>query len=161
MKKSLLALSLSAALTCGVVAPAHAQEAAPAATDQLSGQSVSSDSTEEAGSSKAGTAIAVILGVGAVAGLVAAGVSWAVANRMIPNPLPGIIPDPPAPAPAPAPVQAVAPAPAPAPAQVSRTYANCTEVWNVLGRPIHSNEPGFHSGLDRDGDGVGCESRPK
>lgn len=48
--------------------------------------------------------------------------------------------------------------PAPAP---SRMYKNCTEVWNDLGRPIRSHEAGFGNHLDRDRDGVGCESRPR
>lgn len=52
----------------------------------------------------------------------------------------------------------VPPAPAPTP-QVS--YANCTEVWNRLGRPIRSTDPGYSRNLDRDGDGVGCETRPR
>jgi len=40
-------------------------------------------------------------------------------------------------------------------------FRNCTHVWEVLGRPILAGERGFHSGLDRDNDGVGCESRPR
>jgi hypothetical protein len=40
-------------------------------------------------------------------------------------------------------------------------YKNCTEVWAELGRPIMAGEPGFHSKLDGNGDGVGCEQRPR
>jgi len=40
-------------------------------------------------------------------------------------------------------------------------FRNCAHVWEVLGRPINRGERGFHSGLDRDGDGVGCEQRPR
>ncbi|MGV0394306.1 excalibur calcium-binding domain-containing protein [Corynebacterium riegelii] len=34
-------------------------------------------------------------------------------------------------------------------------------MWNDLGRPIYRNDPGFGSHLDRDGDGKGCERRPR
>lgn len=51
-------------------------------------------------------------------------------------------------------------APDPAPEGRAR-FRNCTEVWEELGRSIRSDEPGFHSGLDRDGDGVGCERDPR
>lgn len=40
-------------------------------------------------------------------------------------------------------------------------YPNCCAVWQARGGPIWAGEPGFHSGLDRDGDGRGCERRPK
>lgn len=50
----------------------------------------------------------------------------------------------------------------PAPQQNTDVYyKNCTAVWDAIGRPIHRGEPGYHSRLDRDGDGVGCESRPR
>jgi len=39
-------------------------------------------------------------------------------------------------------------------------FRNCTHVWEVLGRSIRRGEPGFHSALDRDNDGVGCEFQP-
>lgn len=58
---------------------------------------------------------------------------------------------------------APAPVPAPAPA-ASASYENCTDVWNRLGRPITAGEPGYTSGgggLDRNSDGVGCESDPR
>lgn len=54
----------------------------------------------------------------------------------------------------------VAPAQAPAPAQ-STYYQNCRAVWDDIGRPIYSGEPGYASHLDKNGDGVGCESRPR
>lgn len=44
------------------------------------------------------------------------------------------------------------------------SYANCKDVWNTLGRPIHAGEPGYvagHGKLDGDGDGVGCEKDPR
>lgn len=40
-------------------------------------------------------------------------------------------------------------------------YANCTDVWNRLGRSIYRDDAGYRDALDRDGDGVGCESRPR
>lgn len=36
-------------------------------------------------------------------------------------------------------------------------YANCTAVRNAGAAPIYYGDPGYHSRLDRDGDGVGCE----
>lgn len=55
-----------------------------------------------------------------------------------------------------APKPIVTPAPVPVP-----TYANCTDVWNRLGRSIYPSDPGFQSKFDRDGDGVGCEVDPR
>lgn len=37
------------------------------------------------------------------------------------------------------------------------TYPNCTAVKEAGAAPIHPGDYGWHSGLDRDGDGVGCE----
>lgn len=54
----------------------------------------------------------------------------------------------------------LAPAPAPAPER-SAYYPNCTAVWNETGGPIYRGQPGYDSHLDRDGDGVGCEKRPR
>ncbi|WP_237201406.1 5'-nucleotidase C-terminal domain-containing protein [Rothia nasimurium] len=39
-------------------------------------------------------------------------------------------------------------------------YKNCAAVWEDLGRPIKSDEKGFHKGLDANNNGVGCESDP-
>lgn len=64
------------------------------------------------------------------------------------------------PAPAPAPVPAPIPA-AVAPAAPSTNYKNCTAVWNAIGGPIYAGNPGYASHLDRDGDGVGCETDPR
>ena len=128
----------------------------------------------------------VVSVVGVVAAALGAGY-WAIQQRIIPNSLPGIIPGPPeppappapsvpAPEPEPAPAPAPEPAPAPAPAPPApapapqpapkpvpseRYYSNCRDVWNTIGRPIHRGDPGYRSGLDRDGDGVGCEKRPR
>ena len=51
------------------------------------------------------------------------------------------------------------PAPPAAPADVY--YANCTDVWAKIGRPLLAGEPGYATPrLDRDGDGVACENKP-
>jgi len=51
--------------------------------------------------------------------------------------------------------------PEPDESEIPTRFRNCAQVWEVLGRPIREGERGFHSGLDRDSDGVGCESRPR
>ncbi|MFF0944420.1 excalibur calcium-binding domain-containing protein [Kocuria sp. CPCC 205300] len=93
--------------------------------------------------------------------------------------IPGNAPAPVAEAPAPAPVEPepepapVAPAPepaAPAPAPVvpepapaapgvpAGGWANCTEAKAAGAAPIYRGSPGYAPKLDRDGDGVACES---
>lgn len=47
-----------------------------------------------------------------------------------------------------------------APAQAAPPYANCTAVWQELGRPIFPQDAGYNYSLDADKDGVGCESKP-
>lgn len=47
------------------------------------------------------------------------------------------------------------------PAQDSTYYSNCREVWQQHGGPIQAGDPGYGSHLDRDGDGIGCEKRPR
>ncbi|MGH3654586.1 excalibur calcium-binding domain-containing protein [Glutamicibacter sp.] len=47
---------------------------------------------------------------------------------------------------------------APAPAPASAFYANCTEARAAGAAPISRGEPGYASHLDRDGDGIGCDS---
>lgn len=133
-----------------------------------------SDKNGLTGGQIAGIVIGVVVAIAALAG----GAFWAIQQGLIPNPAPGLIPGPapkpapapaprPAPKPAPAPAPKPAPRPAPAPARPApapapaKTYANCRAVWNDLGRPIRRNEPGYGSHLDRDGDGVGCEKRPR
>ena len=139
--------------------------------------------SQQASSNPALRVAGVIAGIVGVLGLIGGGIFWALQQNLI-N-IPGL-PDPfapkpaPAPAPAPAPQPAPAPAPAqnqparqaqaqaqpvrhqaPAPAASGKRYKNCRAVWNELGRPIRSNEPGYGRHLDRDGDGVGCERRPR
>lgn len=36
-------------------------------------------------------------------------------------------------------------------------YKNCAEARAAGAAPIHEGEPGYRSGLDRDGDGIACE----
>ena len=139
--------------------------------------------SQQASSNPALRVAGVIAGIVGVLGLIGGGIFWALQQNLInipglPNPF---APKPaPAPAPAPAPQPAPAPAPAqnqparqaqaqaqpvrhqaPAPAASGKRYKNCRAVWNELGRPIRSNEPGYGRHLDRDGDGVGCERRPR
>jgi hypothetical protein len=77
----------------------------------------------------------------------------------------------PAPAPAPAPVTTTPraiqpavpavpkpPAPEPEPEPVAVSYKNCTEVRAAGAAPIHRGEPGYAKHLDRDGDGIGCDT---
>jgi hypothetical protein len=62
-------------------------------------------------------------------------------------------PAPAQPAPAPAPVQ-----PAPAPAPVEVYYKNCDAVRAAGAAPIYANQPGYAPRLDRDKDGIGCDT---
>lgn len=39
-------------------------------------------------------------------------------------------------------------------------YANCSAAWAAGAAPLYASSPGYRSGLDRDKDGVACESRP-
>jgi hypothetical protein len=41
-------------------------------------------------------------------------------------------------------------------------YENCTDVWNAIERPLYRTDPGYETPrLDRDGDGVACETDPR
>ncbi|MEU8621939.1 excalibur calcium-binding domain-containing protein [Streptomyces sp. NPDC048623] len=40
----------------------------------------------------------------------------------------------------------------------SAYYANCAAARDADAAPIHRGEPGYRSGLDRDGDGIACDS---
>lgn len=137
--------------------------------------------SQQASSNPALRVAGVIAGIVGVLGLIGGGIFWALQQNLINIPgLPNPFAPKPAPAPAPAPQPAPAPAPAqnqparqaqaqaqpvrhqaPAPAASGKRYKNCRAVWNELGRPIRSNEPGYGRHLDRDGDGVGCERRPR
>jgi hypothetical protein len=55
---------------------------------------------------------------------------------------------------------AVAAALVPGTAAQAATYANCSDVWRQLGRPIFPQDSGYNFKLDADRDGVGCETNP-
>ncbi|MBH0778113.1 excalibur calcium-binding domain-containing protein [Nocardia bovistercoris] len=38
-------------------------------------------------------------------------------------------------------------------------YKNCTEVRNAGKAPLYQGQPGYASHLDRDGDGIACETK--
>ncbi|GAA1422826.1 excalibur calcium-binding domain-containing protein [Agrococcus citreus] len=61
------------------------------------------------------------------------------------------------PAPVAQPQPAAQPAPAAAPAAAAH-YANCAAARAAGAAPLRAGSPGYRSGLDRDGDGVACES---
>lgn len=67
--------------------------------------------------------------------------------------VPDVAPPPVEPAPyTPPPVQ-------PPPAEPAAAYyANCDEARAAGAAPLHRGDPGYRSGLDRDDDGVACES---
>jgi len=51
-----------------------------------------------------------------------------------------------------------------APSTASATgkdLADCTAVWDALGRAITTSDPGFSDSFDGDGDGLGCEKDPR
>lgn len=90
--------------------------------------------------------VGIIAGVVSLLGLIGGGIFWAIQQNLINIPgLPGL-PN---------------PNPAPAPAPQGKYYPNCKAVWDELGRPIRNGEPGYDRNLDHDGDGVGCEQRPR
>lgn len=118
--------------------------------------------------------------VGAIVGFVAAGVVLGNTVKPAPAAEPASTstseaPNPvlePLPAQAPAEVEPVTPAAAdpappivadavPATATPNVSYENCAAVWAATGGPISVGQPGFNVKFDKDGDGVGCEERPK
>ena len=85
-----------------------------------------------------------------------------------PSPTPTTEPEPTseAPAPAPEPAQPERHEEAPAPAVVHQEqrapepqtyYANCAAARAAGAAPIYQGQPGYRSGLDRDGDGIACD----
>ena len=102
--------------------------------------------SQQASSNPALRVAGVIAGIVGVLGLIGGGIFWALQQNLINIPgLPGL-PN---------------PNPAPAPAPQGKYYPNCKAVWDELGRPIRNGEPGYGRHLDHDGDGVGCEQRPR
>ncbi|KAB1147341.1 excalibur calcium-binding domain-containing protein [Streptomyces luteolifulvus] len=48
--------------------------------------------------------------------------------------------------------------PEPRPSEASPYYENCAEARAAGAAPIYEGEPGYAPHLDRDGDGVACET---
>jgi len=72
----------------------------------------------------------------------------ALTSSFAPEPAPVVVPPP-----------ATNPAPAPAPEAAPEVYyANCTAVREAGAAPIRHGEPGYSPKLDRDSDGVACDS---
>jgi hypothetical protein len=59
---------------------------------------------------------------------------------------------------APAPVEPTPYTPPPAEPPPAVYYANCSEARAAGAAPLHRGDPGYRSGLDRDDDGVACET---
>ena len=83
-----------------------------------------------------------------------------------PTPTPTPEPEPTSEAPAPEPAQPERQEQAPAPAVVHQEqrapepqtyYANCAAARAAGAAPIYQGQPGYRSGLDRDGDGIACD----
>ena len=88
------------------------------------------------------------------------GIINAPAPLIQPAPQTTAVPEPPATtkgAPKPPPVRTTEEQPPPEPDPVVY-YKNCSEVKAAHAAPLHRGEPGYRSGLDRDGDGVACET---
>jgi micrococcal nuclease len=61
-------------------------------------------------------------------------------------------------APKPPPVRTTAEAPPAEPDNSSAYYANCSAAKAAHAAPLYAGQPGYRSGLDRDHDGVACET---
>ncbi|WP_332759583.1 GmrSD restriction endonuclease domain-containing protein [Pseudarthrobacter sp.] len=81
----------------------------------------------------------------------------AAAPAPAPAPAPAVAAATVVPAPAPVAPAPVVPAPAPA-APAAAYYANCTAARAAGAAPIYAGQAGYRAGLDRDSDGVACES---
>jgi len=57
-----------------------------------------------------------------------------------------------------APVPVTSPAPVLQPAASATYYANCDDARARGAAPVYADDPGYRAGLDRDSDGIGCES---
>lgn len=163
MRTTIIGLVTALAVTAGAVQPASAQTSAIMSA-QLSTEAFSSNSTDpeselsngsssesstdatESDPGSSDSELTAVIGVLAVAGLIAGGLYWAVQQHIIPNPLPGIIPGPPA------------PQSAPAPANNYVYYKNCAAVRAAGKAPLYRGQPGYEAPrLDRDHDGIACE----
>ena len=175
MRKTFVATTAAIAVTAGALTVPATHAAEPTTATTTSPAKAQPQTREDEPSTL--EIVGAIVGSLAFAAVAAGGACWAMQKGFIPNPAPKLIPcnpapksapapaprpaPAPAPAPAPRPAPAPAPAPAPRPAPAAKTYPNCRAVWNDLGGPIYRGDAGYGSHLDRDGDGVGCEKRPK
>lgn len=129
-------------------AESEAAEPANAEADQpeITQTADTTNQSKKASSNPTLRTVGIIAGVVSLLGLIGGGIFWAIQQNLINIPgLPGL-PN---------------PNPAPAPAPQGKYYPNCKAVWDELGRPIRNGEPGYDRHLDHDGDGVGCEQRPR
>lgn len=129
-------------------AESEAAEPANAEADQpeITQTADTTNQSQKASSNPTLRTVGIIAGVVSVLGLIGGGIFWAIQQNLINIPgLPGL-PN---------------PNPAPTPAPQGKYYPNCKAVWDELGRPIRNGEPGYDRNLDHDGDGVGCEQRPR
>ena len=129
-------------------AESEAAEPANAEADQpeITQTADTANQSQKASSNPTLRTVGIIAGVVSLLGLIGGGIFWAIQQNLINIPgLPGL-PN---------------PNPAPAPAPQGKYYPNCKAVWDELGRPIRNGEPGYDQNLDHDGDGVGCEQRPR
>ena len=129
-------------------AESEAAEPANAEADQpeITQTADTTNQSQKASSNPTLRTVGIIAGVVSVLGLIGGGIFWAIQQNLINIPgLPGLS----------------NPNPAPAPAPQGKYYPNCKAVWDELGRPIRNGEPGYDRHLDHDGDGVGCEQRPR
>jgi micrococcal nuclease len=88
---------------------------------------------------------------------------WGPACAPPPPPPPPPPPQPPPRLQAPEPAPQPEPAPEPEPASEADDgglayYDNCSDVRAAGAAPLYAGDPGYRSGLDRDGDGVACET---
>ena len=129
-------------------AESEAAEPANAEADQpeITQTADTANQSQKASSNPTLRTVGIIAGVVSLLGLIGGGIFWAIQQNLINIPgLPGL----------------PSPNPAPAPAPQGKYYPNCKAVWDELGRPIRNGEPGYDRNLDHDGDGVGCEQRPR
>lgn len=129
-------------------AESEAAETVNAEADQpeITQTADTANQSQKASSNPTLRTVGIIAGVVSLLGLIGGGIFWAIQQNLINIPgLPGL----------------PTPNPAPAPAPQGKYYPNCKAVWDELGRPIRNGEPGYDRNLDHDGDGVGCEQRPR